>query len=315
MSTELVSIGTPRNSQYAVQILWHEGICDKINNIQCCGLSKSSRQIIHLLECITDLTEFQKHSIITRFIGIIEDIRKRACFYGYVFHICRTIVTVGSLVVPALLSIQYTSSSPTGVDSESLAYFIYWLTWVISLLVTTSNGILTLFKVDKKYYFLYTTLEQLRSEVWQYIHLSGKYGRVIHNVLPDHKNQYVLLTHNLEKIRLRQIEEEYYKLSENQNTPHERIITDLSGNQQKSIAGLYAPTPNMNQLIARQRELAIAINTPSQVDGRQTSQIQNYEEEQDEKGQDENRQDEKRHDYQGREKESDTPLETPTERR
>lgn len=248
---------------------------------------------MHLLESISDLTEFQKHSLITRFIGIVEDIRTRARYYAYVFHICRTIVTVGSLIVPALLSIQYTGTGPTGVDPQSLSYFIYWLTWVVSLLVTTSNGILTLFKVDKKYYFLHTTLELLRSEIWQYIHLSGKYGRVIDNTLPDHKNQYVLLTHSLEKIRLRQVEEEYYKLTDNQQTGQDKQITDLSGNQPKSISGLYAPTPNMNQLIARQRELANALKPRTPVD---ENQGEGYEKEKPEK-------------------EVETPLASVTERR
>lgn len=220
--------------------------------------------MVHLFEAITDLTDFQRHSLITRYVTMIEGIRTRAQYYAFVFHVSRTIVTVGSLIVPALLSIQYTGTGPTGVDSASLSYVIYWITWFISLLVTTSNGILTLFKVDKKYYFLHTTLEQLRSEAWQYIHLSGKYGQIIDGILPDHKNQYVLFTHSLEKIKLKQVEEEYYKMSEQQTqqTGSDRTLGDVLVNGKKigmnSIAGLYAPTPDMKQLLARQREIALA---------------------------------------------------------
>jgi hypothetical protein len=224
--------------------------------------------MIHLFEAIGGLDEFQRHSLITRYVSIIESIRTRSRCYAVVFHISRTIVTVGSLIVPALLSIQYTGTGPTGVDPQSLSYIIYWVTWIISLLVTTSNGILTLFKVDKKYYFLHTTLEQLRSEAWQYIHLSGKYGQVIENVYPTHKNQYVLFAHSLEKIKLKQVEEEYYKMAEQQPQQAEGAQTG----QKKvggSLAGLYSPTPNMKQLVARRRELdlANALKPRAQVDG------------------------------------------------
>lgn len=217
--------------------------------------------MVHLFESIQGLNDFQRNSLITRYVTITESIRTRAQYYAFVFHVSRTIVTVGSLIVPALLSIQYTGTGPTGVDPASLSYVIYWVTWIISLLVTTSNGILTLFKVDKKYYFLHTTLEQLRSDAWQYIHLSGKYGQIIEGVFPDHKNQFVLFTHSLEKIKLKQVEEEYYKMAEQQPTGAEKqATTDASGKKITSgaLAGLYSPTPNMQQLMKRQRELALA---------------------------------------------------------
>jgi hypothetical protein len=231
--------------------------------------------MVHLFEAITDLTDFQRHSLITRYVTMIESVRSRSQYYAFIFHVSRTIVTVGSLIVPALLSIQYTGTGPTGIDSASLSYVIYWVTWVISLLVTTSNGILTLFKVDKKYYFLHTTLEQLRSEAWQYIHLSGRYGQIIDGILPDHKNQFILFTHNLEKIKLKQVEEEYYKMSEQQaqqtGADKQAIETVVNGKKVNvnSLAGLYAPTPDMKQLLARQREIALAnaLKPRSPVDG------------------------------------------------
>ena len=230
--------------------------------------------MVHLFEAITDLTDFQRHSLITRYVTMIESVRTRAQYYAFVFHVSRTIVTVGSLIVPALLSIQYTGTGPTGIDTASLSYVIYWVTWVISLLVTTSNGILTLFKVDKKYYFLHTTLEQLRSEAWQYIHLSGRYGQIIDGTYPDHKNQFVLFTHNLERIKLKQVEEEYYKMSEQQTQQNgaDKQTNDIVNGKKtnvNSLAGLYAPTPDMKQLLARQREIALAnaLKPRSPIDG------------------------------------------------
>jgi hypothetical protein len=148
-------------------------------------------------------------------------------------------------------------------------------------LVTTCNGILTLFKVDKKYFFLHTTLEQLKSEAWQYIHLSGKYGKVQNGIAPTHANQYVLFAHSLEKIKLKQIEEEYFKLTDSHlpkdGGPGGGAAGSTGGNElvavsgpppNKVIAGLYIPTPDSVELKMHEQEMAKeTLNVPSLIDG------------------------------------------------
>lgn len=223
--------------------------------------------MIHLMEDIEGLTNFQKHTMITRYVSIVENIRFRSKYYSVCFHVGRAVVTVGSLIVPALLSIQY--SGP----AEAISYAIYWVTWIVSLLVTTFNGVLTLFKIDKKYYFLHTTLEQLKSEAWQYIHLSGRYGGYYAKGLqPTHQNQYIYFCHNIEKIKLKQVEEEYYKWLDAQQ-PTNTAVVDVSGasvekKESKTIAGLYTPTPDTAQLLNHQQQIANALlKAPFLVDG------------------------------------------------
>ena len=78
---------------------------------------------------------------------------------------------------------------------------LYWITWVISLLVTTSNGLLTLFKNDNKYLYLHTNTERLTSEGWQYTQLSGRYsGFHTPDKQPTHANQFIFFCHTVEKI-------------------------------------------------------------------------------------------------------------------
>jgi hypothetical protein len=116
------------------------------------------------------------------------------------------------------MSIQYADTG--GGVGSNFQVLIYWITWVISLLVTTCNGIITLFKVDKKYYFLHTTCERLRSEGWQYFELTGRYsGQLTPYDIPSHVNQFVFFTHAVEKIKMRQIEEEYYKQEDTHTNP------------------------------------------------------------------------------------------------
>ena len=165
----------------------------------------------------TKLDDLRKLVFQLRFVEVLKTFERRAFRLAWFFHILRILISVGSLIVPALLSIQYsdTSASTSIKDPESFAYEIYWATWVISLLVTTSNGIVSVFKIDKKYYFVHTTMEQLRSEGWQYLELSGRYsGFHTPGITPTHENQFVYFCHAVEKIKMHQVEEEYFKLTD-----------------------------------------------------------------------------------------------------
>lgn len=163
------------------------------------------------------LNVLQKSILEERYVHIIRTIEGRCFRIALLFHTGRFVVTVGSLLVPALLSIQYTNvpqgENPIENNNETMAYRIYWTTWVVSLLVTMFNGVLSIFKIDKKYYFLHTTLEQLNSEGWQYIGLTGRYsGFHTPTIKATHENQFIYFCSAIEKIKMRQVEEEYYKL-------------------------------------------------------------------------------------------------------
>lgn len=164
-----------------------------------------------------NLTPLQRSILEKRFVELVNHFTYRCFVLSVFFHTSRAVITVGSLIVPALLSIQYTEASPATQSSYSMSYQIYWVTWVISLLVTTFNGIQNIFKFEKKYYFLHTTVEQLRSEGWQYIELSGRYSGFFTPDQPaTHENQFVYFCAAVEKIKMHQVEEEYWKINESQ---------------------------------------------------------------------------------------------------
>lgn len=193
-----------------------------------------------------ELADNKKEVLIERYSSLVNELKNKTYSITIVFHTARIMITVGSLIVPALLSIQYPSSG-------SINIVIYWSTWTISLLVTICNGLLALFKVDKQYYYLHTVREQLISDGWQYIELTGKYsGFYTPKVTPTHENQFIYFCHSVEKIRMRQIQEEYYKVSESSSAQHvgaattgaatgiEQVRTDIGGTD-KSI--LIPPSP------------------------------------------------------------------------
>jgi hypothetical protein len=173
-------------------------------------------QTIHEAFDVIDITPSQKLILKNRFTSLLEEYAKRSKRYSYAFHGLRVTITVGSLIVPAILSVQFTSSQITQV--------IYWVVWILSLLVTISNAAMTLLKIDKKYYVLNTVFQHIISEGWLYIELSGKYsGFKTPGEEPTHHNQFVYFCHSLEKIRMKQVEEEYFKLTQihnHDNQPH-----------------------------------------------------------------------------------------------
>jgi hypothetical protein len=207
------------------------------------------------------LTPTQKEVLTHRYLRLLDSMEMRAFRISILFNTSRIIVTVGSLIVPALLSIQYSqgTSSPEGISLQ-----IYWGAWIISLFVTICNGLLTLFKLDKRYYYLHTVLEQLISEGWQYVELSGRFsGFYTPNVKATHENQFIFFCHIVEKIRMRQVQEEYFKLTDAHGSsgpaavhPHGNQIVPVGASAsamqaQNPIDALIPPTPLRADLVAQ----------------------------------------------------------------
>lgn len=173
----------------------------------------------NILVATSELPEYRKELLKFRYLKILRDFQNRCRWYSWIFHNCRIIVSVGSLLVPALMSIQYSKDSLFS-SVQSFEVPIYWATWAISLMVTIANGIYTLFKIDKRYYFLHSVYEKLQSEGYQYLSLTGKYSGRLNRTkrAPNHENQFIYFCHNIEKIKLSQVYEEFFKLSETNNT-------------------------------------------------------------------------------------------------
>ena len=211
---------------------------------------------------LLQLGDIEKAALKHRFLPLLAHMRSRTKRIAFFFHGSRVIITVGSLIVPALMSIQ-----GFGTGGTYGGEITYWVTWTLSLCVTICNAFLTLFKLDKRYYYLHTCLEQLTSEGWQYIELSGKYsGFNTPDVRPTHTNQFVYFSHAVEKIRMRQVEEEYFKLIEQSaNTPPKPATS--------TIDSLLPPTP-LKEDLRKFMAAAAALEFNPIVDGRRQGEAQ-----------------------------------------
>lgn len=159
-----------------------------------------------MIDALSDLTIQQRDALKERYRFLMREYRRRSWTYAWMFYVFRITMTVGSLAVPALLSLKTYTSTTSDVETP-----LYWFTWALSLAVTTSNGMITLFRLDKRYFSIYATTERLRSEIWQYLSLSGRYSGHFGGMRPTHKNQYVYFFSKLEKIRMKHVSDEYLR--------------------------------------------------------------------------------------------------------
>ena len=190
-----------------------------------------TEELVRLFRSISTLTPIQIRVIELRYLSLLRAYATRIIYVDFFHHFTRSFVSLGSVIVPALLSIQ----SPTSPSSVGL----YWTTWLISLLVTSFHNLVTIFRFDKKFFAIHNTYERLQTEGWSYIQLSGRYSGHRPSsppVVPTHKNQFQLFVHTIEKVQMRQITDEYNgRADEKQQQPNAAIdkqptntITDLS---------------------------------------------------------------------------------------
>ena len=144
---------------------------------------------------------YDKAIIKHRFLDEITFYEKKRDETKRYYNTFRFIVTTGSILLPAVLSMG--QMDPTKLP-KNFDIISYWFSWTISLLVTGSNGFLQLFSLDKNYFNYSMVVEQLKTEGWQYFGLSGKYEDY-----PNHQSAYKSFSKSVESIKRKQIEQEF----------------------------------------------------------------------------------------------------------
>ena len=105
------------------------------------NIAQNINEIIDSLE----LDEYKKLILRKRFLEqvILYNKKSRTAEFFYIFF--SMFVTIGSIILPALLSIQQLDYSEDDSVDDLYRQRVYWTTWGISLLVSIFNGILQLF--------------------------------------------------------------------------------------------------------------------------------------------------------------------------
>tara|TARA_B100000900_G_scaffold414332_1_gene440702 strand:+ start:2809 stop:3684 length:876 start_codon:yes stop_codon:yes gene_type:complete len=137
----------------------------------------------------------------SRFLSEVLNYEKRKLYTRKYYNIFRFVVTTGSILLPAVLSLGQMDPAKLPKNFDTISY---WISWTISLSVTASNGFLQLFSLDKNYFEYAITTEQLKTEGWQYFQLSGKYDDY-----ESHREAYRPFCKSIENIKRKQVEKEF----------------------------------------------------------------------------------------------------------
>jgi hypothetical protein len=146
-----------------------------------------------------ELSDTQKYIIKKRFIHEVVHYDTKANRTKNTYNGFRFLVTTGSLLIPALMSIQQIEGT-----SQQFKDNIYWTTWSLSLAVTTCNGFIQLFSLDKNYFTFSIITEKLKTEGWQFLQLSGKYDNY-----KTHKKAFKNFCNNIETLKIKQVMSEF----------------------------------------------------------------------------------------------------------
>ena len=133
----------------------------------------------------------------------LDQSAKRVTFW---FYGLSSIVTVGSLLVPALISVQDrpTDSDASDVDRRNHENQVYWAVWGLSVAVTTANAIIKLMQLDRTSVTRVLRLNQLKGEGSLYLTGAGEYA-----LAASPRERFRRFAANVERIKREQVLEEY----------------------------------------------------------------------------------------------------------
>ena len=160
-----------------------------------------SENVSGIIDDIELQRPYDKAIIKHRFLDEITYYEKKRDETKKYYNVFRFIVTTGSILLPAVLSMGQMDPAKLPKNFDMISY---WCSWTISLLVTGSNGFLQLFSLDKNYFSYSMVVEQLKTEGWQFFGLSGKYEDY-----PDHQSAYKTFSKSVESIKRKQIDQEF----------------------------------------------------------------------------------------------------------
>ena len=160
-----------------------------------------ANQINGIIDTLDLESETHRKILKSRFLAEVLRYEKRKDNTKKYYNLFRFIVTIGSILLPAILSIGQMDPAKLPRNFDQITY---WSSWTISLMVTASNGFLQLFSLDKNYFEYAITTEQLKTEGWQYFQLAGKYEDD-----ETHQEAYKPFCKSIENIKRKQVEKEF----------------------------------------------------------------------------------------------------------
>jgi len=204
-----------------------------MSNVEKLPINK--KQFTGRVERVIDSLELPKGAnkelLKLRFLDEVQFYEKKRDSTKKYYNFFRFSVTTGSILLPAILSLGQMDPNKLPPNFDQV---IYWTSWTISLLVTISNGFLQLFSLDKNFFNYSLTVEQLKTEGWQFFGLSGKYEEY-----EEHdKKSYKEFCKAIETIKRKQVEQEYSGKADSQKKKEFNFADEMEKFQDKATKNI-----------------------------------------------------------------------------
>lgn len=227
-------------------------------------------QVCEIIETLTLNSEPRKNTtsqsiLKNRFLSEVLSYEKRRDHTKKYYDVFRFLVTTGSILLPAIMSVGQMDPEKLPDNFDNISY---WTSFMISLTVTISNGFLQLFSLDKNYLEFSLTVEQLKTEGWQFFQLAGKYEDY-----DSHEDAYKAFSKSIENIKRKQVEKEFQgKGDVNKNKKDKSSEKNISTNEalQKTdqkmdmLLGMLGKGDALKQTIGDVRDILGSSDTPSE---------------------------------------------------
>jgi hypothetical protein len=146
------------------------GYCD-------CNLKNQIQNHINDL----DISDQRRRIIENRYLRQLLTYETKSKVAEFFYLFLSIFVTIATTILPALLSIQEVSYSDDPEVDKDFKTKIYWSTWIISLSVTISNGLVQFLNLHTQYITFSQTREKLLSIGWAYFELARPFRGGTHN--------------------------------------------------------------------------------------------------------------------------------------
>ena len=223
------------------------------------GLNSNYKSLTRDVIRTINLTEFNKLVLRKRYVQMMEQLDKKRATTRLWYGIFTFIITLGSILVPAFISIEdktlilpsstnkttyynlngnteetsntniTTVIQPEIVTHEEIqelqSHVLFWTTFIISLMVTICNALMKLYSIDKIYIIRHLKYDELRREGWFFYTLTGEYAKYNTN-----DEAFRLFITRIEAIKSMLLHDELTPEYNISNVPELRDSIDLEGN-------------------------------------------------------------------------------------
>ena len=177
------------------------------NKCSTCSLDEFEKRINPLIDN-TKLSRYRRNILKKRYTKLVIYYENYANNIRWKYNTCRIIISIGSMILPTLQTIQ---------NNENVSFIkneIFWAAIGTSLSVMISNNLISMFSLDRRYIMYAVTAEKLKSVGWKYFELSDIFSN------KSHGENWVLFWNEVEKIKKLQVIAEF---TDNDDKQHESL--------------------------------------------------------------------------------------------